>query len=158
MNYFDRIRYEPETGVFTWAVSGRGIRQGAVAGTVSVDGYRVIRLGFKPYRAHRLAWFLVHGEWPSSEIDHINCNRLDNRLSNLRVVSRAENAQNRRSAMRNSSHGFLGATWNRQHRRWQSKLTAYGTRHHLGYFDSAEQAHAAYMVAKSRLHIDGGRH
>ncbi len=158
MNYFDRIKYDPETGIFTWAVSGRGIRVGAVAGSLGADGYWAIKVGFKRYRSHRVAWFLAHGQWPEGEIDHINGNPLDNRLCNLRVVGRAENSQNRRRAMRNSSHGFLGASWNGQHKRWQAKLMAYGVRYHLGYFDSAELAHAAYMAAKSRLHIDGGCH
>jgi hypothetical protein len=158
VNYYERIAYDPSTGDLRWTVAGRGINKGAIAGSVTRAGYRQVRVGFKVYRAHRLAWFLVHGKWPDGEIDHINGDRADNRLANLRVVDRAGNSQNRRKAHRDSSHGLLGAAWNRQHKRWQAKIMANGKRHHLGYFDTAEAAHAAHMAAKQRLHISGGGH
>ena len=144
--------------MLSWAVAGRGIAKGKPAGSLASDGYWVVKVGRKAHRAHRLAWFLTHGVWPTGEIDHINGDKLDNRLANLRVVDRAGNSQNRRAAMANNSHGYLGATWNVQHERWQAKLMANKVRHHIGYFDSAEQAHAAYMAAKARLHINGGGH
>ena len=152
MNYFDRIHYDAETGQFTWSVAGRGIRMGAVAGSKTPEGYWQIKLGFKVYRAHRLAWFLVHGGWPDGSIDHINGNRLDNRIANLRIASHAVNMQNKRTAMvNNKSCGLLGVTWNVQHKRWQSKVTVGGRTHHVGYFDDPEVAHAAYLEAKRRL-------
>lgn len=158
MKLQDRLNYDPETGIVTWAVAGRGIKKGAEVGCVGSHGYRVVNIERKSYRVHRLAWFLAYGEWPQGEIDHINGNPRDNRLANLRAVTRAENSQNRWHAMRNSQHGFLGATWNCQHRRWQAKIMANKVPHHLGYFDTAEAAHTAYMAAKSRLHINGGGH
>lgn len=158
MNYYETIRYEPETGHFLWSVGRPGCKAGSRAGSVTREGYVVVRLGRQTLRAHRLAWFLSYGCWPVGEIDHINGNPSDNRLANLRVVDRAGNAQNRRKAHRDSSHGFLGAAWNSQHKRWQAKIVANGKRYHLGYFDSAEAAHAAHMNAKQRLHIDGGSH
>lgn len=159
MNYCEKINYDPLTGTFTWAVSGRGIAAGKLAGSVSVYGYRVIRIFRKEVRACRLAWFLSHGEWPDGEIDHINGNRLDDRLENLRVVDRAGNSQNKSGAQANNhSCGLLGVTWNKQHRRWQSKIMANRVRYHLGYFDTPEEAHSAYMSAKSRLHIGGRSH
>ena len=158
MNYYERIRYDPTAGSFVWAVSAPGITAGKAAGSITANGYRVIKLGRVQHRANRLAWFLTYGEWPTGEIDHINGDKADNRLSNLRVVDRAGNSQNRRAAHRDSLHGFLGATWNHQHQRWQAKIVANKVRHHLGYFNTAEAAHAAYMAAKSRLHISGGSH
>ena len=159
MNYRDRIHYDPATGVFTWAVSAPGVTAGKPAGSVSVYGYRVIRLARKSIRACRLAWFLSHGVWPNGEIDHINGNRLDDRLENLRVVDRAGNSQNKGGAQANNlSCGLLGVTWNKQHQRWQAKLMAHKVRHHVGYFDTPEEAHAAYMAAKARLHIGGRSH
>ena len=157
MNYYDRIAYDPIAGSFTWAKAGKGIVVGKQAGYVDAEGYRSIRIGYKHVRAARLAWFLVYGVWPDGEIDHINRDRLDNRLVNLRVVSRAENAQNI-SAHRDSSTGLQGIAWNKQHKRWQAKLMANKVRHHLGYFSTPEAAHAAYLDAKSRLHIGGGGH
>ncbi len=158
MNYYDTIAYDATTGGFCWAVSRPGCTRGASAGSLTRSGYVVLKLGRQSVRAHRLAWFLSYGAWPDGEVDHINGNPADNRLANLRVVDRAGNSQNRRSAHRDSSHGFLGATWNKQHKRWQAKIMANGKRHHLGYFETVEAAHAAHMVAKQRLHISGGGH
>lgn len=159
MNYYGRIRYDANTGIFTWAISAPGITAGKRAGAVTADGYRVIKLGRKSLRACRLAWFLSRGEWPSGEIDHINGDRLDDRLENLRVVDRAGNSQNKVGAqINNRSCGLLGATWNKQHRRWQAKIMANKVRYHVGYFETPEEAHAAYMSAKARLHIGGRSH
>jgi hypothetical protein len=155
VNYFDRITYDPSTGHFRWAVAGRGIKKGALAGSNAPEGYRQVRVGFKTYRAHRLAWFMTHGEWPDGEIDHINGVRSDNRLANLRVVDRSQNMQNQRASHRdNLSCGLLGVTWNKQHRRWQSKLQVNKVMHHVGYFSTPEQAHAAYVALKRELSPD----
>ena len=152
MNYYERITYEPATGLFRWAVAGRGIIKGALAGSDIVEGYRQVRLGFKTHRAHRLAWFLFYGVWPIGEIDHINGVRDDNRICNLRECNRSENMQNqRRSHHDNKSCGLLGVTWNKQHKRWQSKLQINKLRHHVGYFDSPEVAHEAYVALKRAL-------
>lgn len=159
MNYFDRIHYSPDTGVFTWVVSAPGVRAGTPAGHIGRNGYRLIKLGRKQFRACRLAWFFAYGAWPSGEVDHINGDRADDRLRNLRDVDRAANSQNKFGAQKNNlSCGLLGATWNKQHKRWQAKIVARKVRHHLGYFDRPEDAHAAYMAAKARLHIGGCRH
>lgn len=154
-----RLRYDPITGQFRWACAAPGIAVGKAAGSISHFGYHIIKLGRQQYRAHRLAWLIVHGEWPQGEIDHINGDRTDNRMANLRAVDRAANSQNRWMAHRdNKSCGLLGATWNKQHKRWQAKIVARKVRHHLGYFETPEQAHEAYLTAKKRLHIDGGHH
>lgn len=153
MNYYQTIHYNPETGAFTWAVGRPGCSKGAPAGTVSVQGYLAIKLNRKRISGHRLAWFLVHGEWPNGSVDHINGVKLDNRIANLRVVDHATNMQNKRSAMSNNeSCGLLGVTWNKQHKRWQSKLMVDGKNRHIGYFADPESAHKAYVAAKRRLH------
>jgi hypothetical protein len=148
-----KIHYDPHTGLLTWAINAPGIRAGKRAGCVGAGGYWTVRLNRKQYRAHRLIWRIVHGEWPIGEIDHINGNPLDNRIWNLRVVDRATNAQNMRGAHRNNkSSGLLGVTWNKQHKKWQSKIMVNKNFHHVGLFDSAEDAHAAYLAKKRQLH------
>ena len=153
VNYCDFIEYDPETGAFTWAKFRRGCCAGKIAGHVNRHGYRVIKLARKPIRAHRLAWFLSFGVWPTKGIDHKNGIRDDNRLSNLRDVDHSVNMQNKRSAMSNNkSSGLLGVTWNKQHRRWQSKIMVNKKFHHVGLFDSPHEAHAAYLNKKRQLH------
>jgi len=153
MNHYERIQYDPASGELRWAKSARGIRKGAVAGFVNAEGYRIIKLGRRAMAAHRLAWFLAHGVWPKF-IDHINGHRDDNRLVNLRSVDHGVNMQNKRSAMRNNvSCGLLGVTWNKQHRRWQSKIMVDKVFHHVGYFKDPESAHAAYVAKKRQLHF-----
>lgn len=152
MNFLETISYDSDTGVFTWAVSRRGCAKGTIAGHINKEGYRIVKVGRKAYPAHRLAWFIVHNQLPEF-IDHINGRRDDNRISNLRSVSHSENMQNKREAMvNNRSSGLLGVTWNKQHKRWQSKLMISKKAHHIGYFDTPESAHAAYLYAKRRLH------
>ena len=158
-DYKGRVHYEATTGAFTWLVRGAGITRGALVGCVGSHGYRVMNLGRKKIRACRLAWFMTYDEWPNGEIDHINGERLDDRIENLRVVDRAGNAQNKYFAQANNrSCGLLGVTWNKQHHRWQAKIMARKVRHHVGYFDTPEEAHSAYLVAKARLHIGGRNH
>ena len=153
MNYFETIKYDPGTGIFTWAIGRRGCSLGARAGSVTADGYLVIKLGRTPIRAHRLAWRISTGEWPDRAIDHINGDRLDNRIANLRAVDHSINMQNKRSAMvNNKSCGLLGVTWNKQHKRWQSKLVVGRRRYHVGYFSDPHVAHLAYVEAKRKLH------
>lgn len=153
MNYFDRISYSSETGDLTWAVSGRGIKIGRVAGFITSEGYRTIKLGRVAYPAHRLAWFIHNGTWPTGYIDHINGDRSDNRIKNLRDGDHSLNMQNKRKAMNNNkSCGLLGVTWNKQHKRWQSKIMVNKQFHHVGLFSTPEEAHAAYLIKKRQLH------
>lgn len=83
------FHYSPENGTFTRRSTGK------VAGCKASHGYLVIRFGEKLRYAHRLAWLYVHGVWPTNVIDHINGDKTDNRLANLRDVTTAANAKNR---------------------------------------------------------------
>lgn len=149
----ERVRelliYDSETGVFRWKVASTRVKIGDVAGSDG-DGYRVIRIDQRNYKAHRLAWLYVHGEWPAKDIDHINGVRSDNRIANLRDVSRSVNIQNLRRARSDNSSGLLGVSRNRG--RWRAVINLEGKRHHLGYFASADLAHEVYLEAKLKIH------
>jgi hypothetical protein len=91
---------------------------GLPAGTPDAHGYLVIRVGGSLYKAHRLVWLYTHGEWPDGEVDHINRVRHDNRIENLRVLSRRHNSINM-SLRKNNKSGVPGVYWNGAQNRWQ---------------------------------------
>lgn len=145
------LHYAPDTGVFTWLVIPTSrIPAGAVAGSLGSTGHYIIALHNKQWKAHRLAWLYMTGSWPVNEIDHINGNRADNRFINLRDVTRKENTQNQRRAARSSKSGLLGATPYKNV--WRAAIGADGVWKHLGFYSTPEEAHAAYLEAKRKLH------
>lgn len=146
------MHYDPATGEFLWKKpTSNRVKAGDRPREVN-QGYYVLTIDGKTYRAHRLAWLFVYGKWPDQMIDHKNCDRKDNRIENLRDVSRTINQQNRRSACGNSKSGLLGAHWNASANLWHSAISVHGVRHRLGNFKTAEAAHQAYLAAKRRLH------
>ena len=146
------VRYDPETGVLTWLVKRRSPKDvGRNAGCLSLDGYIALTLFNKKYKAHRVAWLLTYGRWPIGDVDHIDGNRTNNRLSNLREVSRLENLQNVRKPTCVNKVGFLGVSPNKK--RFAASIKVNGDKLHLGTFDTPEQAHAAYMDAKVKHHV-----
>jgi hypothetical protein len=145
------LRYDPDTGVFTWRITRRNAKQGAVAGTVSLKGYRYVSVDSKLYGAHRLAWFYQTGCWPLDELDHINRHRDDNRIANLREASRIINCQNT-SLRKDSRTGHRGVGWHKATGRWRARLQAHGKMLELGYFDDLEHAVAAYKTAAQIHH------
>lgn len=146
------LSYDPETGVFKRLISAGGATVGSSPGATDSSGYLQIRIDRKLYLAHRLAWMHMHGEWPSDLIDHINCEKQDNRLINLRQVSKAENCQNRRYASSDSRTGFLGVR--KSPYGWVAAIQAGPKMKHIGTFATPELAHEAYVAAK-RIHHPG---
>jgi len=137
------LEYDPETGVFIWKTGRGSVKAGSVAGSKEANGYVRIRCDGGRYMAHRLAWLYVHGEFPPEEIDHINGVRDDNRLRNLRCVSRTENTRNQRLSNRNTS-GITGVHWDKKAGKWRAK--ARGLR--LGFFNC--KATAGYVARRWR--------
>lgn len=148
------LHYESLTGVFTWLVQTQRLQTkvGDVAGGIKPSGYVCIGIDGKRYRAHRLAWLWMTGQWPVDQIDHINGIRSDNRLSNLREASRSLNSQNQRRAYSNNKTGFLGVSWSKQAKKYHATIMANGNDHHLGYFTTPELAYTTYLTAKRKLH------
>ncbi len=152
----DRLRhllaYDAETGLFTRRISvvGRNGRAGAIAGTPH-KGYVQIQIDRRPYKAHRLAWLYMTGEWPAAEVDHRNTVKSDNRWDNLREADRTLNAENQRRAHRDSQSSVLGVTKN--HKRWMANITINGRQQYLGTFDTPQIAGEAYLAAKRQHHV-----
>jgi hypothetical protein len=147
------VDYSPETGVFR-RIAGR--YAGQIAGGNTRFGYRALHVNGYSYKAHRLAYLYVFGRWPSGEIDHINGDRCDNRLANLRDVTRAGNAQNLRAAISSKRSGLPLGVFYSSHknggRPFISRIWADGKRTHLGGFETATAAHEAYLAAKRKMH------
>ena len=147
------LAYNVQTGLLTWASpTARNVTPGAAAGSLASNGYLHLKFGGRRYLAHRVVWLLAHGAWPSGVIDHINGDRRDNRLANLRDVDCATNMQNQRSAHANSASGVLGVVWRKEKRRWTASIKRDGKAVHLGYFPTQEAARVAYVEAKRQRH------
>ena len=144
------LHYDPETGVFTRLVRSGPAKVGDAAGTATTSGYIQIRVDGGQYLAHRLAFLCMTGEWPSQFVDHVNGVRDDNRWSNLRPATPSENLQNVRRARADSQTGLLGVSRDRQ--RFRAQIKVDGQHIYIGTFDTPEQAHAAYLAAKRKLH------
>jgi hypothetical protein len=134
---------------------GGNAKIGAEAGTLGGNGktsWWQIGIDRKHYRAHRLAWFWMTGEWPPGEIDHENRDPLDNKWKNLRLATRAQNAAN--MSGKRPSHGLKGAYKSKRSGRWFSQISIDCKSVFLGRFDTAQEAHEAYMTA-ARKHFAG---
>lgn len=153
----DRLRdvldFDQRTGVFTWKkVTSNRVAVGSVAGSLhEPTGYRFVSVDGRMYKAHRLAWLYVNGEWPAGQIDHINGKRDDNRISNLRVVTAAQNLQNQRAG-RGRTSSLLGVSWDSSRGRWRAVITVDGKYKQLGRFKDESHAYECYLNAKRAMH------
>ena len=147
------LDYEPETGIFRWRVQpSRSVKAGAVAGSVNSLGYILIRVNGTNFAAHRLAWLYTHRVMPTHDIDHINGDKRDNRIANLRDVSQSMNQQNQTRPQKRGTSGYRGVSWHKRAKRWWARIKINGRNKHLGYFSNPEDANAAYLAAKLRFH------
>jgi hypothetical protein len=147
------LDYDPNTGIFRWMVQPNNrVKVGAVAGSVSSKGYTRIKINGMEFKAHRLAWLHFHGVMPTHDIDHINGNRADNRIANLRDVSRSMNLQNQTRPRTDNTSGYRGVSLHKSGKRWKAQIMVNGRKQYIGYFNTPEAAHAAYLAAKLRFH------
>lgn len=149
----DLLDYDAQTGVFTWKVPRKRnqVKAGSVAGAAMANGYVVIGIDGQKHYAHRLAWLAVSGEWPARSLDHIDGNKTNNAISNLRLASHAENAQNNRRPSSNTS-GHTGVHWHKQIGKWHAYVTSNSKRVSAGCFERKEDAIEARRVLKAKLH------
>ena len=157
------LRYEPDTGKLFWKVrpEGRPEWNARYAGKEAMTardtgGYPYGQIYKRPHRAHRVIWAIVTGAWPKADIDHINGDRSDNRIENLREATRSQNCHNSGLQARNTS-GFKGVHFDKRSGRWRSKIMHCGRETHLGLYETPQEAHAAYSDAASRLHGEFSR-
>lgn len=147
------LSYDSATGEFARLKPGHGSRVGTVQQNKTAFGYIRIRIDNRQYLAHRLAWLHFYGEWPKQIIDHIDGDKANNRIGNLRDVSNAINMQNMKKAKRsNKTSSLLGVSWDRNRLKWKAALVVDRETIALGRFDTEEEAHEAYLSGKRRLH------
>ncbi len=146
------LNYDPETGIFTWNINRPKCSKGKVAGTFHVNGYTHIQLNRKIYKAHRLAWLYVNGYLPKY-IDHINCDRSDNRICNLRKANIYQNNHNAKLSKNNTS-GIKGISWHKKAKKWCAVIEAYNKKIYLGLFKDLEFAELVIKEARSKYHGD----
>lgn len=146
------LSYDPLTGVFLWKVAKkRGGSAGDVAGYSSPEGYIIIGVDGGHYKAHRLAWLIHYGTAPDIEVDHIDLDKSNNAIANLRLATRSQNRSNVR-AYKNSTSGQKGVTPHRMTGKWQATISINGKQKYLGLFKDREIAAAAYAQAAHELH------
>jgi len=143
------IHYNPDTGVFTRLAASKRVPLGVVKSSPLTHGHTRLKVDNTPYLSHRLAWFYMTGSWPKL-VDHINGIPSDNRWSNLREANHGINMQNQHAPQKGNKSGFLGVRWFSG--RWRASISVNKKIHNLGRFDTPEEAHQAYLVAKRLLH------
>lgn len=160
----NQLDFDPITGILTWKKSSYGgfkksvlvHREGDVAGCKrKSDGRIVVRINNKLMLAYRLGWWMHTGQMPTGEIDHINGDPTDNRICNLRLVSRKTNQENiRKPYSHKESCGVLGVYLDNRKaiKKWRAAITTNGKQISLGYFSTVEDASDAYVTAKRKLH------
>lgn len=139
----DYISYDKDSGGFVWKKSPSSfVKAGSPAGCLDPQGYRYIGLNGHHYLAHRVAWFLTYGEWPKDQIDHINGNKSDNRICNLRDVGQIDNGRNQKMPVTNTS-GVVGIVWLSKRQKWAARIKVNRVQKTIGIFNTLFDAVAA---------------
>jgi hypothetical protein len=141
------LDYNEFTGILSRKYPGPGIKVGP-AGTLK-DGYIYIVVDGKQYLAHRLIWLYVYGSFPENQIDHIDRNRSNNRLNNLREATKRQNQWNIGPRSRNKS-GYKGVS--KRGNKWRARININGYDKWLGIFPTEKEAYTAYCSAAKQLH------
>lgn len=142
------LRYDSQNGVLErklkngeWRVCGH---------KPTNNGYGRLEVDGKNYKTHRLIWLLTYGDWPEC-IDHIDHDKLNNRIINLRSVTKVENEHNR-GMNKNNSSGFPGVYFDKLRNKYKAQIRVNGNHIHIGYYSTAEEAFLAYQLAKIKYH------
>ena len=160
----ERLHYDKDTGIFTWLdikVNGNSARNKR-AGSIDRAGY--VKIGFSVnskfylFQAHRLAWLYEYGEFPSENLDHLNHNKADNSIINLRIATHRENLRNQ-SMSSNNTTGYTGVSFNKRADKYEAYVTVSYKMTHLGYFKNIEDAAKAAQEARAHygFHVNHGQ-
>tara|TARA_R110002020_G_scaffold247219_1_gene461147 strand:+ start:426 stop:920 length:495 start_codon:yes stop_codon:yes gene_type:complete len=144
------LDYNADDGTFIWTnYNKNNTKKGMNAGYINKRGYLKIQIFGKIYFAHRLAWLIYYGNFPEYGIDHIDGNKLNNSIKNLRDVGQLDNSKNTKLNKNNKS-GFNGVTWAKHRGKWRSRIMFEGKDMTLGFFDDLEEAIRVRIDANKR--------
>lgn len=147
--YFE---YDPETGALRRRIRSGHQAAGTECRSQKGNGYFQVEFQGRNYLVHRVVWLIATGEWPTRHIDHIDGNRTNNRLNNLRDVSVFLNLQNLKGARKDNRLGLLGVSTDTRTGKFFSRIVVKKELKYLGRYDTPEAAHDAYITAKRHLH------
>lgn len=149
------LDYNPDTGIFKWKISpAHNVKKGTVAGSKGTRGYHSICINKKMYLTHRLVWLYVYGYFPENYIDHIDRDKSNNRISNLREVSNQCNQRNCGNWTTNKS-GVRGVYWTVKPKRWRAHVTIKGKTYQLGTFKDFDEAVCHRLAAEQCVNWSG---
>jgi len=153
----DALEYNPETGDLTWLVSRGRVKKGSRVQSINDKGYYQLRYAGKLLRAHRVAFYLMEGRWPTA-IDHINGDRSDNRWLNLREAAQCDNMRNLKRPHTNTS-GVVGVSYAKGRDKWQATISVQNKTKHLGYYAAKQDAVCARKAAEVQygFHTNHGK-
>lgn len=146
------VDYNEVTGEFIYKKNRGRMKKGQRAGGLNLNGYWQIVFNNKSYLAHRVAWLYVYGFWPKNQIDHIDGNKTNNSILNLRDCIQEENMQNIKEAQRNNKSGILGVGYKKSSNRYVARINVNKIDIYLGCFKNANDARNAYLLAKEKYH------
>lgn len=143
-----QLHYEPLTGIFTRLISNnKKFKMGDIAGHKNKDGYIIIIINKKSYKAHRLAWFYIHGYFPEYGIDHKDLIKHHNWISNLREATQQCNSQNTKN-FKNNTSGIKGVSWYSNYKKWIACLYIKKQQKNLGYYEDFDDAVCARLAGE----------
>ena len=146
-------RYDKDTGLFKRVKSRGNKAKGTIIGSKDSNGYLIAEINGKKYKLHRLAWFYEYGEFPESNLDHINHDPSDNRISNLRLANHLINGANK-PLYKNNKSGAHGVWFSKTEKKWKARIRVNYKPIHLGTFDNKKDA----ITAKNDAEIKYGFH
>ena len=145
------LSYDPESGELRWKKRRGSAKAGKLITCTNTEGYVVFGLSGKQYRAHRIGWLLHHGDWPAGDIDHIDLDKTNNRIANLRECNDEQNQWNTKREA--GASRYKGVDWHAKTGRWRARIrVGSGKRVELGYFATQELAAEAYAAAAEKYH------